>query len=145
MYCLVCISVVESFICYILTSGVNINLCVKYKIFVFHRSIFTERLPLKTDTTQFVAYFADFAWALSTRSSSSSSFKAQTEIMEIFVHFLISVSKVKEIGQPRMYPWKYSNSARNAKIFTSHNHAYILSCKHASRPIRARLLILVII
>ena len=99
-----CISVVESFICYILTSGVNINLCVKYKIFVFHRSIFTERLPLKTDTTQFVAYFTDFAWALSTRSSSSSSFKAQTEIMEIFVHFLISVSKVKEIGQPRMYP-----------------------------------------
>ena len=38
--------------CYILVSGVNINLslCVKYKIFVFHRSICTEKLPLKTDT-----------------------------------------------------------------------------------------------
>ena len=49
MYCF-CIRVVENFICYILASGVNINLCVNYKIFVFHRSIFTERLPLKTDT-----------------------------------------------------------------------------------------------
>ena len=46
MYCF-CIGVVESFICYILTSGVNVNLCVNYKIFVFHRSIFTEKLPLK--------------------------------------------------------------------------------------------------
>ena len=41
MYCF-CIRVVESFTCYILTSGVN--------IFVFHRSIFTKKLPLKTET-----------------------------------------------------------------------------------------------
>ena len=36
--------------------------------------------------------------------------KAQVEIWEIFVHFLISVSK---IWQTRMFPWKYSNLARN--------------------------------
>ena len=49
MYCFY-IRVEERFIRYILTSGVNVNLCVNYKIFVLHRSIFTEKLPLKTDT-----------------------------------------------------------------------------------------------
>jgi len=32
--------------------------------------------------------------------------------------------------------WRVYNSC----IFTSHNYVYILSCKHASRPIRARVL-----
>ena len=54
--------------------------------------------------------------------------KAQIEIWEIFVHFLISVSK---IWQRRVYPWKYSNSPRNAKIFTSHNAVCILSSMQA--------------
>ena len=72
------------FIYNILTRGVNISLCVNYKVFVFHISIFTEKLPLKTDTA---AYLVDFAWAPSTRSSKSSLFRFANLVSSVFCHF----------------------------------------------------------
>ena len=147
MYCF-CIRVEESFICYILTSGVNINLCINYKIFCTSKKYFYWEITfenwhsivcgilcrLRLGSLDEVIQFIIVQLRKSCFFSRLLSFwfeifiKAQIEIWEIFVHFLISVSKVKEIDNRECIPESIQirretqKSLRHTTMFT-YSHA----------------------
>ena len=117
------------------------------------------KITLKNVYCVFVAYFAVFTWAPSTRSSSESG-KAlrffflllffpraqrggdrQTPIKILGHFFCISLTVVLEITLRVLRKlWNVCKLCRETQKAWRHNHVYILSSKHPYRPMRARVL-----